>query len=107
MKKGNGLSSTLLKKIADYPPFYRAVWKATARIPKGEVRTYGWIAKHIRRPGAARAVGQALAKNPFAPTVPCHRVIGSGGRLTGFSAPGGIKAKRRLLEAEGALTRRK
>ena len=97
------------KKIADamrpYPSFYQAVWKACAEIPKGEVRTYGWIARRIGRPGSARAVGQALGKNPFAPAVPCHRVVGADGRLTGYSAAGGVAKKRRMLLAEGALLR--
>ena len=97
------LSKKLLAKMKDYPEFYRQVWLATASIPKGEVRTYGWVARAVGRPRAARAVGQALAKNPFAPAVPCHRVVGADGSLTGFSARGGIAAKRRLLRREKAL----
>lgn len=96
------LPKTILDKMTSYPDFYQKVWKACAEIPKGETRTYGWIAKRIGKPKAARAVGQALGKNPFAPTVPCHRVVGSTGKLTGFSAPGGVAAKRRLLVKEGA-----
>lgn len=84
-----------------HPPFYQAVWKACAEIPKGQVRTYGWIARKIGKPGSARAVGMALGKNPFAPAVPCHRVVGADGRLTGYSGAGGITRKRRLLKAEG------
>jgi O-6-methylguanine DNA methyltransferase len=99
--------SKLPKKIDDkmrsYPPFYQAVWRACAEIPRGEIRTYGWIAKRIGRPRAARAVGQALGKNPFAPTVPCHRVVGANGKLTGYSAEGGVAKKRRMLIAEGAI----
>ena len=95
----------LPRKIAaalkSYPPFYQAVWKACCAIPKGQVRTYGWIARKIGKPGAARAVGMALGKNPFAPAVPCHRVVGADGRLTGYSGAGGVKTKRRLLKAEG------
>ena len=97
------LPRRVLKEMKDYSPFYQAVWKACAEIPEGQVRTYGWIARRIGKPRAARAVGQALGKNPFAPLVPCHRVVGADGRLTGFSASGGIAAKRRLLEREGAL----
>ncbi|MBI5241956.1 MAG: MGMT family protein [Elusimicrobia bacterium] len=97
------LPKSILKEMKDYPPFAQAVWKACAEIPKGQVRTYGWIARRIGRPKAARAVGQALGRNPFAPAVPCHRVVGADGRLTGFSAPGGVEAKRRLLRKEGAL----
>ena len=99
------LSKTIAEKMKSYPSFYQAVWKACAEIPRGQVRTYGWIARRIGKPHAARAVGQALGKNPFAPIVPCHRVVGADGRLTGFSAPGGIAAKRRLLLKEGALVR--
>lgn len=96
------LPQSVLKRMKDYPPFYQKVWKACAKIPRGEVRTYGWLARHIGRPKASRAVGQALARNPFAPIIPCHRVVGADGRLVGFSAPGGIRAKRRLLKKEGA-----
>ena len=100
----------LSKKIRDgmraYPEFYRKVWLACAEIPKGQVRTYGWVAKRIGRPKAARAVGQALGKNPFSPLVPCHRVVGCDGKLTGFSGRGGIAAKRRMLLAERAPIRR-
>lgn len=97
---------TLPKKVAEgmkgYPAFYQKVWRACAAIPKGETRTYGWIAKKVGKPGAARAVGQALGKNPFAPVVPCHRVVAAGS-LGGFSAKGGVAAKARLLRKEGAL----
>ncbi|MFH1725248.1 MAG: MGMT family protein [Elusimicrobiota bacterium] len=103
MSGRQALPARVLERMRAYPPFYRKVWMACARIPRGQVRTYGWIARRIGNPGAARAVGRALAKNPFAPHVPCHRVVGADGRLTGFSAPGGIEAKRRLLEKEGAL----
>lgn len=95
------LGKTLLEKMKGYPPFYQAVWKACASIPKGETRTYGWVARKIGKPGSARAVGQALGKNPFAPVVPCHRVVSSTG-LGGFSAKGGVAAKVRLLKKEGA-----
>lgn len=97
------LPKRILEKMKDYPEFYQKVWRACAEIPRGQVRTYGWIARRIGRPKAARAVGQALGKNPFAPTVPCHRVVGADGSMTGFSAPGGVAAKRRLLRREGAL----
>lgn len=99
------LPKTVLDKMKTYPEFYQAVWKACAKIPKGQVRTYGWLARAIGKPGAARAVGRALGKNPFAPTVPCHRVVGADGRMTGYSAAGGVQTKRRLLEREGALVR--
>ena len=88
-----------------YSPFDTAVWKACERIPKGEVRSYDWIARQIKRPKAARAVAQALARNPFSPRVPCHRVIRKDGGLGGFSAPGGVKRKRELLRQEGVVIR--
>ena len=80
--------------------FQRRVWAATRAIPRGQTRTYGELAREIGSPGAARAVGQALARNPWPIVVPCHRVVGHGGRLTGFG--GGLEMKRRLLEMEGA-----
>ena len=79
-------------------PFKRAVWEATRAIPYGETRSYEWIAQRIGRPEAARAVGQALSQNPFLIVVPCHRIIGKDGRLTGFSC--GIDIKKRLIELE-------
>jgi O-6-methylguanine DNA methyltransferase len=91
--------------MKDYPSFYQSVWKACAEIHKGQVRTYGWIARRIGKPQAARAVGQALGKKPFAPIIPCHRVVGADGRLTGYSGSGGVAKKRRLLISEGALAR--
>lgn len=85
-------------------PLRRAVYAATRRIRAGETRTYGEIARAIGRtdPEAARDVGAALARNPFPIVVPCHRVLGANGKLTGFSAPGGLETKRRMLELEGA-----
>ena len=83
-------------------PFRRAVFAATRTIPPGSTATYGDIAWAIGRPDGARDVGAALASNPFPIVVPCHRVVGAGGKLTGFSAPGGLATKRRMLELEGA-----
>ena len=79
--------------------FQKAVWEATRKIPKGKVTTYAAIAKLIGRPKAVRAVGNALNKNPYAPKVPCHRVVKSDGGLGGFA--GGAKKKKMLLEKEG------
>ncbi len=93
----------MLEEMKKYTPFQRAVWKACMMIPEGQTRSYKWIAEKIGRPGAVRAVGSALGKNPFAPVVPCHRVIRSDGALGGFSAPGGPRAKARLLKREGSL----
>ena len=78
--------------------FERAVWKATLSIPYGETRSYAWVAHQSGNPRAFRAVGGALARNPFPIIVPCHRVIGSGGNLGGFS--GGLELKKRLLDLE-------
>lgn len=78
--------------------FHERVWALTARIPRGRVTTYGEIARALGSKGA-RAVGHALNRNPFAPQVPCHRVVGSTGDLTGFA--GGIEKKRQLLKTEG------
>lgn len=80
--------------------FQRRVWEAVRTIPRGETRTYGQLAREVGSPGAARAVGQAMARNPWPIVVPCHRVVGHDGRLTGFG--GGLEMKRRLLELEGA-----
>lgn len=82
------------------PAFRRAVHALTRAIGPGQTRTYGEIAAALGEPGAARAVGRAEAENPFPPIVPCHRVMGAGGEPTGFSAPGGIETKRRLLLIE-------
>ncbi|MFA5974795.1 MAG: MGMT family protein [Elusimicrobiota bacterium] len=86
--------------MKNYSPFYQKVWKACSKIPRGQTRTYGQLAKAIGHPGAARAVGQALAANPFAPRVPCHRVVCTDGSLGGYSAPGGVHKKRLLLRRE-------
>ncbi|MGA2821110.1 MAG: methylated-DNA--[protein]-cysteine S-methyltransferase [Anaerolineales bacterium] len=84
-------------------PFQRRVLKATSRIPYGQTKTYGEIAHQARHPGAARAVGQAMGSNPVPLVIPCHRVLGAGGSLGGYSAPGGVDLKRRLLRLEGAV----
>jgi O-6-methylguanine DNA methyltransferase len=90
---------SLISKDKNLTDFERRVYTAVVRIPRGEVRTYGWVAREISRPSAARAVGGALNRNPYAPLVPCHRVIRSDGSLGGFRR--GRAAKRRLLKAEG------
>ena len=73
------------------------------KIPKGKVKTYKEIAIAIKMPKSARAVANACGKNPYAPKVPCHRVIRSDGEMGGYSAPGGIKTKKKLLKKEGFL----
>jgi methylated-DNA-[protein]-cysteine S-methyltransferase len=84
------------------PAFDREVYIAARAIPPGATRTYGEIAKRIGQPGAARDVGVALARNPFAIVVPCHRVVAANGKTGGFSAGGGVKTKLRLLAIESA-----
>jgi len=78
------------------------VFAATRRIAPATTATYGEIARAVGMPKAAQAVGAALGSNPFPIVVPCHRVLAADGALTGFSAPGGIATKRRMLEIEGA-----
>lgn len=82
--------------------FSREIYGATRRLGWGETTTYGALARFLDRgPEAARDVGQAMAKNPVPLIIPCHRVLAAGGRLGGFSAPGGADTKRRMLEMEG------
>jgi len=97
----NGLDADLSAVPIDPggTPFQRAVWAAARAIPPGETRTYRQIADAVGRPGAARAVGQALGANPVPLLVPCHRVLAAGGGLGGFS--GGLGLKARLLALEG------
>ncbi|MEU7903836.1 methylated-DNA--[protein]-cysteine S-methyltransferase [Actinoplanes sp. NPDC049118] len=81
--------------------FERAVWAEIAKIPYGEMLTYGAIATALGEPGAARAVGTACNHNPVPVIVPCHRVVGAGGKLVGFG--GGLPRKRKLLELEARV----
>jgi methylated-DNA-[protein]-cysteine S-methyltransferase len=85
----------------DVPPFARRVYAEARRIPRGETRSYGDLARALGKPGASRAVGQALGRNPFPLVVPCHRVVARGGAAGGFTAPGGLTTKARLLAIEG------
>ncbi len=80
--------------------FQLKVWNYLKTIPKGTVKTYKQVAIAIKRPKSARAVANACGKNPYAPQIPCHRVIRSDGRLGGYSGRGGIKTKMRLLRYE-------
>ncbi|MFP5407297.1 MAG: methylated-DNA--[protein]-cysteine S-methyltransferase [Gammaproteobacteria bacterium] len=88
--------------MSDVPPFHRRVYELVRHIAPGLTLTYGEVARQLGQPGAARAVGQALGHNPFAPVVPCHRVLAAGSRPGGFSAHGGADTKLRMLKAEGA-----
>lgn len=86
--------------LSDATPFQRTAWQVTRSIPYGETRTYAWVAQQIGTPRGARAVGRALAENPLPILVPCHRVIGAGGRLVGFAY--GLEMKRSMLQMEAA-----
>jgi methylated-DNA-[protein]-cysteine S-methyltransferase len=83
------------------PAFNRRVYELARTIAPGATLTYGDIALRLGSPGTARAVGQALGQNPWPIVVPCHRVLAADGRMGGFSAPGGVGTKRRMLEIEG------
>ena len=87
--------------MAQSTPFQQKVWAALRTIPRGEVRTYTDIAVQIGHPSSARAVANACGKNPYAPEVPCHRVIRSDGSIGGYSAEGGSEKKRAMLREEG------
>ncbi len=84
--------------------FQHDVWKALIKIPYGETCTYAQVAKMSGHPNAVRAVANAIGKNPLPPIIPCHRVIRSDGKIGGYSAKGGIAAKRRLLSKEKSGT---
>ncbi|MDQ7972770.1 MAG: methylated-DNA--[protein]-cysteine S-methyltransferase [Rhodocyclaceae bacterium] len=103
-----GVDAAVLSIVLDeegVPPFHRRVYDIARRIPPGETKTYGEIAEELGDKTLARAVGQALGANPFAPVVPCHRVLGAKGWQGGFSAPGGPMLKMRMLGMEGARPR--
>jgi methylated-DNA-[protein]-cysteine S-methyltransferase len=88
--------------MSNVPQFNRRVYEVTRAIPPGRTLTYGEVAAQIGEAGAARAVGQALGHNPFAPIVPCHRVLAAGLAGGGFSAEGGVATKLRMLQIERA-----
>lgn len=88
--------------MAGVPPFHQRVYELVRRIPPGQTLTYGEVAQRLGEPRAARAVGQALGANPFAPVVPCHRVLGAQTGSGGFSAHGGLATKLKMLEIERA-----
>lgn len=85
------------------PPFHRQVYETARRIAPGQTLSYGTLAARLGSPGAARAVGQALGRNPFPIIVPCHRVLAAGGKSGGFSAAGGVVTKMRLLSIESSF----
>lgn len=83
--------------------FQREVWEKTRLIPYGETRCYSWVAEQSGKPGAARAVGQALARNPLPIIIPCHRVVASDGKLGGYTGGGGMKRYLLSLEASAGM----
>jgi methylated-DNA-[protein]-cysteine S-methyltransferase len=83
--------------------FQKKVWNYLKTIRKGTVKSYKQVAIAINRPKSARAVANAVGKNPFAPKIPCHRVIRSDGSLGGYSGKGGVKTKKLLLKREGII----
>ena len=97
--------STVPLDMERVPAFERRVYEVARTIPPGQTLTYGEVAARLGDPGAAREVGQALGRNPFAVIVPCHRVVAAGGKTGGFSATGGVTTKLRLLEIERARLR--
>ncbi len=90
-------------ECSEWAAFERRVLDLCRQIPLGETLTYGQLAAKAGSPRAARAVGRCMARNRVPIIIPCHRVVGSGGKLGGYSAPGGISTKRRLLELEAAM----
>lgn len=90
-----------------FTPFQQLVYQAVHAIGYGSVKSYGEIAREILRPRAARGVGAAMAHNPLPIIIPCHRVIGSSGAMTGYSAPGGVSRKEMLLRMEATILRKK
>ncbi|MFC1899709.1 methylated-DNA--[protein]-cysteine S-methyltransferase [Chloroflexota bacterium] len=102
----SGIKVTFPDKLffSSATPFQRSVWEATKLIPYGETRSYGWVAQEIDSPKSARAVGQALGKNPIPIIVPCHRVIAGDGGIGGFG--GGPKMKRQFLALENVTINR-
>mgnify|MGYP003766923085 CR=1 FL=1 len=86
--------------INNAPPFHLAAWKVCRSIPNGQTRSYKWLASMVGNPKASRAAGQSMANNRLPIIIPCHRVIRSDSTLGGFSSPGGIKLKKKLLDFE-------
>ncbi len=92
------LLDILLENVS---PFHRKVYNALCKVPAGKTITYAELARRAGSPGAARAVGTAMAKNPFPVVIPCHRVVAGNGKLGGYSGRGGVATKKALLALEG------
>ena len=102
--KGQVLPSDLLNKAEPQgTPFQREVWQALLRIKPGESRSYGALARQLGRPNAVRALGAAVGRNPISILIPCHRVLGAAGELTGYA--GGLERKKAMLDLEGVKYR--
>ena len=102
LRGGAGDLAEVALDMDQVPEFHRRVYEVARTIPPGKTLSYGDIAAQLGAPRAARAVGQALGRNPFPIVVPCHRVLAAGGKIGGFSAQGGVTTKRRMLAIEGA-----
>lgn len=102
LSKGQADLAPIPLDLSQCTPFFRKVYEAARLIPPGQTSTYGALAQSIGSPGSARAIGQAMGKNPFPLIVPCHRVMAAGGRMGGFSAFGGIATKQQILSIEAA-----
>ena len=98
--QGKKITKIINKKSCYGTQFQLAVWTEIAKIKSGNTKTYLEIANLLGKPKSARAVANACGKNPYAPTIPCHRVVRSDGKLGGYSGDGGIATKKRLLEEE-------
>ena len=106
LRDGEDELATIALDLSRCSPFFRRVYELTRAIPAGETVSYGELAARAGEPRAARAVGQAMARNPFPLIVPCHRVTAAHGGDGGFSAFGGVGTKHRLLRIEGAIPQR-
>lgn len=100
-RAGSAADFSSIPVVLDVSEFDRAVYDVTRTIPRGSTLTYGAVAAELGQPGAAQAVGGALGRNPVPIIVPCHRVLGAGREVGGFSAPGGANTKEKILAIEG------
>ena len=96
--------SPIILDLDGLPPFHKRVYEAARKIPPGSTLTYGEVAAQVGSPNAARAVGQAMGRNPFPIVVPCHRVLAAGGKIGGFTAPGGTSTKEKMLKIEADIS---